>query len=78
MSVVQRGMSALHHAVIGGHKACVNLLLDFKAWKDAPDLQGRTPVHKAAELGRKDCLMLLLANNKVLNAKQVGVQRTRS
>jgi ankyrin repeat protein len=45
------------------------LLLANKAEVNARDNRGRTPLHEAAENGRKDVVELLLANKVEVNPK---------
>ena len=67
------GMTALHLACGGGHKACLALLMDHggDVLIDQPDIDGNTPLHLAAKYGSIACTRLLLetaANVNSLNA----------
>ena len=58
----QIGFTPMHCAAFGGHKDCLNMMLD---WEDGdPNVKdptdGRTPVHIAAWKGNAECLQILL------------------
>jgi ankyrin repeat protein len=54
------GQSALHHAAYEGRDACIDLLLEHNAGKDAKDEEGRTPLYEAARTGQKTAVRRLL------------------
>jgi ankyrin repeat protein len=61
--------TALHLAVLAGHKDVVEFLLANKAPVNAKDTTGRTPLHSAVQKGYKEIAELLLANHADVNAK---------
>jgi ankyrin repeat protein len=67
------GMSPINLAALRGHVAIVKLLIAKGASPVEPTGSGEsglsTPLHKAAEGGRKDVAELLLANHADVNAK---------
>lgn len=65
--------TALHRAACCGKSACVQVLLQLGADKDAQDAQGRTPLHLAAWTGRVGALTVLIlagANKNALDVKK--------
>jgi len=62
-SVNEKGVSALHRAVCGGHSGIVALLLSKGANANLKDSLKRTPLHWAASLGFIDCVRLLLPHS---------------
>ena len=56
----QRGRTALHVAVLGGHLLCLELLLEANAALDKKDSSGFTALHLAAEHGHSEAMQLLL------------------
>ncbi len=64
------GRTLLHHAVIGGHTAVAELLLDRGADVSASDAQGQTALHDAAYLGDASTVALLLARGADVSARE--------
>jgi len=69
-----RGMTALHRAVIRGHKHIVEFLISKNADLNARDSAGKTPLQYAAEKGHKEIADLLRssAEKKPHAKKQAG------
>jgi len=61
--------TALHRAVISGHKDVVELLVVEGADIEAGDLAANTSLHYAAEKGHKEIAELLIAKGADVNAK---------
>jgi len=64
------GMTPLHHAVLGGYTALVELLLDAGADIEAVDTENRTPLHHAAYEGDEAAVALLLSRNASVTARE--------
>ena len=62
--------TALHRAVIKGHKSVAELLLARGAGVNARDWGSRTPLHYATEEGHKEITELLIAKDADVNAKR--------
>ncbi|KAK1973600.1 ankyrin repeat-containing domain protein, partial [Colletotrichum cereale] len=54
------GRTALHRAVSSGNESIVDLLLRQGANASLQDESGKTPLHLAAECGRKEIVARLL------------------
>jgi len=64
------GMTALHHAVLGGHAELAEALLDRGAEIESVDTQNRTPLHHAANEGDPATVALLLARGANVTARE--------
>ena len=63
--------TALHYAVIGGHKACVKHLLAQGADLTLKSNSGQNVLHYAAQYGHGNCLELLLTHLEGFKIKEV-------
>ncbi|UJR12744.1 hypothetical protein I4U23_016918 [Adineta vaga] len=70
-----KGRTALHHAIMRNHIHICNMLLNYRARVNIPDIQGATPVHYAYRFGKgremftqfplhQDLFQLKTADNK--------------
>lgn len=60
------GRTPLHDACQGGHKKCVDLLIDFDVDVDCQDRDGMAPIHVAAFQGELECLKSLADKGKMI------------
>jgi ankyrin repeat protein len=65
----KHGRTALHEAVVQGHKDVVEILLQQNANVDMQDRNGRTALHEAVVQGHKDVAEILLQRNADINLR---------
>jgi ankyrin repeat protein/Ca2+-binding EF-hand superfamily protein len=73
------GCSALHYAVFNsGAKQVdmIRILLEFGAQVDAIDNVGKTPLHHAAETGKKRCIPILMKHGANVYARETVNKKT--
>lgn len=62
------GLTALHHAIRGGHEDTVNALLLGGADIEVTDSRGRTALHFAVEQRQDDIVVLLIHKGADMHA----------
>jgi len=55
------GRTSLHEVCVGGHKACLELLLQHTSEINVRDKNNQTPAHVASFNGELGCLKMLYA-----------------
>ena len=63
------GASALHWAILNGHKDIAELLISKGANPNAKTKNGATPIYAAASIGQRDIVEMLMARGADVNAK---------
>ena len=65
--VDDHNQSALSHAVLGRHEACVNILLRAGANVNTKDKQGITPLLRSVIAGSPSCIKILIESGADVN-----------
>jgi len=71
LSRTSNGRTTLHEVCVGGHAACLALLLKHTDNVNVKDKDGQTPAHLAAFNGELKCLKLLAENGKTVSFSSV-------
>uniref|UniRef100_H0XH32 Ankyrin repeat and SOCS box protein 10 n=2 Tax=Otolemur garnettii TaxID=30611 RepID=H0XH32_OTOGA len=70
------GRTALHEACVGGHTACVHVLLVAGADPNIPDQDGKRPLHLCQGPGTLECAELLLRFGASVNGQSEEEKET--
>jgi ankyrin repeat protein len=65
-----KGITALHYAIMGGHLDIVELLISRGANKEAKDHRGQTPLHSSCNKKEYDIAKLLVNKGADINARE--------